>query len=161
MAEDVSATRSMLNGIVFNDVFMRFYYQLSNQGAVVIKEFFADRRAFSAAIADAIMESLMQRIPELAEDEDLTARVMDAYGRSKWYADLMDRTDAFFEVGRTVRLISAMVDGALEQIPDGVLRKVDVEERSGLRFDGRYEPVFMEPETPPFGVPQPTVRPAP
>lgn len=160
-SEKLFTNKFRLHAAVFGDVFMRFYYQLSSQGAVVLKEFFADRKAFSAAIADAVVESLMQRCPAL-DEEKLSSAVFDSFGKSEQYRKLVDGTDAAFEVGEVVRLLDPIITDAINSLPDEVIEQLtdDDFKAASLRFDGHYEPFFFMPATPPLGV-MTEVRPAP
>ena len=138
-----------LEEVVFNDVFSRFYHQLSNQNKIVIKDFFPTAQAMSATMIDAVIETIMQRVPMGSDDEgEFVEKVYAAWSNRECYYE-MANTDSFHDIRKVIVALRDVVRTAFSVVPKKYLRKVEKIQPTNLKFDGSYNYAPFIPEPPP------------
>lgn len=148
---EIVMKRVAVESVLFNDVFSRFFHQLSNQGAVVLKEFDGNKPKMCSSIVDATMESLMQRTVHVIGEgviDSIVSKSFDAIASSPWYVNFL-KSNLVDDIPLMIDAIRTMVSTVVSCVDDKDVEKIDLESASPLLFNGHFEPMFMEVETPP------------
>ena len=141
---------------IFNDVFSRFYHQLSFQGNFVLKDFYKDKIELSASIIDAIVESILQRIPLTnAEEKKLIDKIYEVWEDNADYKAITeqenpDAVNPIHDPKTVVMVLRNLVEIAGNQITEEQFKKA--EEVKPKHELGDYAPVFLQPAKPPFDI---------
>ena len=116
---DLTIKRMKIGMCVSNIVANRFYHQLSFQDNFVIKEYFADPANFYASIVDAILEAIIQHLPELSDDETekMLQKICDKWGASEEYEDF-DGVDIRHDVKKAIQSIQTIAFIACDELTE-------------------------------------------
>jgi len=119
MEMNASTKRFYLGLQVSNDVVNRFYHQLTYQDNFVIKDFFQDSAQLYAAIINAIIESIVQRCPEVNDKEidRMVNAISEKWAESDAYAEF-DGIDYVRNVKKAIQAIQELSFMACEGLTD-------------------------------------------